>query len=282
MFKIENLKMGVNENGFHFQDSETGVIFTLVKAEHERLDIAVCMDSAKKQDCERIKEKLSKLTSKVGVKTTRFLEISKVSTYISDSEKFTFENFAGDSIGIKHETNKCLALVEVVDGIPVVQFFLINYYGCEEAVKDFFELCSPNITEIQTGPGYNNVIIKKSYSLKTIKTKIQQAFVEGIENYAKHWRAGVICEEVSSDEIMILTNYNQKIELFKESEGKYTCYFNEKDEPLEAEMLVCLIEAVKRFPQIEKLKCGKICITQKNVDTVLKYAISKAYINLTI
>ena len=98
-FQIENFKIGVNENGFHFQDPETGVIFTLKKADYDRLDMAICSASANEDVCNSLKSMITEILEKYNLRIGEFEDIAPEKTYISEDQTlFVFEDFAGDGL----------------------------------------------------------------------------------------------------------------------------------------------------------------------------------------
>lgn len=252
-FKMEDFRIGVNENGFHFQDSKTGEMFTLRKTEQGRLNIAP-------EKC-----------------------------YISENQDlFVLKDFAGDGIYILHKlTNKTLVLIDVVDGVPVIGFDLSSYYGYEEAVKDFFELCSDSIQQIKDGTYHGKTFIQRTDDVKQIKTELLKCLVEGVRNISLSKSSAEPEYEVSSDRIIIKIDESSQIKM-KGLGNSWLVDETESSVPVQG--LVYTIEAMKHFPELARVyyqysfedKRFEVCITPKNLNKILKEAVKRKIINLTV
>lgn len=288
-FKMENFKMGVNENGIHFQDSETGVLFTLIKADYDRLNLAICSASADKDVCDSLKVMILRNLSKQGLEKCDFEDIPQEKCYISENQDiFVLKDFAGDGISILHkQTNKAIGLIEVIDGVPVIGFDLESNYGYEEAVKDFFELCCNNIQEIKAGTYHGKTQIKREDAFKDIKQKLLKCLVEGVKNTCLSKSSTETEYEVTEKRIIVKMDEISQIKM-KNMGNSWIVDERETTYPIRG--LVYTIEAMRRFPQINRVTYRytfenspyDVNITPKNINKVLKEAVKRKIIDLTV
>ena len=289
-FQIENFKIGVNENRFHFQDPETGVIFTLKKADYDRLDMAICSASANEDVCNSLKSMITEILEKYNLRIGEFEDIAPEKTYISEDQTlFVFEDFAGDGIGIRHkQSNKLIGLVEVSDDIPLLLFDPIHPYGYESALEDFFELCSDNIKLVKAGTYHGKTIVSRTNTIIQIKQDLLKCLVEGVR---KSCLAKSVTEpeyeEVSENRIILKIDEFSKMKMKRQGDS---WYIDESETAYPVRGLVYAIETVKVFPQLNRVNYRytfeghiyDVCITKKNVNKILKEAIKRRIIDLTV
>lgn len=289
-FKMENFRIGVNENGFHFQDSETGVIFTLRRADYGRLHIAICSETADKNVCKSLSDTILGWMEKYSLaQGTIFLNIALEKCYISKNQDFVLKDFSGDGIGIQHKkTNKTIGLMKIEKGVPVIGFDLESNYGYEEAVRDVFKLCSDSIQQIKAGTYHGKTFIKREDDIKSIRQKLLKCLVEGVKSKALSKSSTEPEYEVSSDRIIIKMDKRSKIKMKKIVD----CWLvDESANPFPIRGLVYSIEAVKRFPKQLNNVCYRykfenrifdVPITPQNAKKVLKEAVKRRIIDLTV
>lgn len=282
---LQNFKIGVNENGIHFRDEETGVMFTLIKAENGRFRIAVCLKSGDKKSQRMLRsilrEKLKGIKAEVP-KT--FPEITPEKCYISNSNKFQVGEFVVDGICLLHRSdNKKIGVIEIVNQkIPKVLFDLRNPYGCEEAVKDFFELCSPKIKEIYAGTFRKVVAIKNNYSVNSIRKRLRIALEEGVlEQFEKETADTIEVKETVSKNIRVFTDGIARMELER---FYYSYYLYDSTESAnQIEDLLIISKVLNSLPHVSNVyfryysnnRQAGFCITKANNGKILKSALEK-------
>lgn len=252
-FKMENVKIGVNENGFHLRDINSGLIFSLPKAYCGRMA--------------------------TGVEECYFPE---------NQDLFVYEGYSEIGICIKHiKTNKLIYLMDFIDGVPVIGFDEASHYDYEEAVKDFFELCSDAIQKIQAGTYHGKTLIQRKDDVKHIRQELLRCLVEGVRaaSLAKAEMEPVY--EVSANRIVVKMDESSKIKI-KLMGNNWFVDVREEEFPVRG--LVYTIEAVKKFEQLNSVyyeysfegKQYEVCITPQNVSKVLKEAVKRKRIDLTV
>ncbi len=181
MFGLKNFRMGVNENGMHFQDSQTGVIFSVMEMTQGEHKIAICSKSARK----KVRDELMEYLQEQYKGCLEFDDIPIEKVYIAPSLDFELYNFAYDSIGIKHkETGVLLAFCKVASSVAEVHFCFDHVYGHDGRLcKDFFDLCSPKIRAMETGRPNASVFISRTWSEKTIQDMVYGHLEKGIKKY---------------------------------------------------------------------------------------------------
>lgn len=285
-FKMKNFKIGVNENGFHFQDSETGVIFTLKKSDPIRSEIAICSKSADKQ----VRDSLKTAITDYNSKTVKFSNISPEKTYISKNQDlFVLEEVTDGEISIRHKkTNKNIYLIEVVKEVPMIEFgFEGDYYGYQDAVKDFFELCSDKIQTVRAGTYHGKTEIQRTDSTQDIKQKLFKCLVEGVQFCALSRLSTGLEYEVSEERIVIKIDENSYIKMKNFGNGWVV---DQRDANHPVLGLVYTVEVMKRLPQIKKVTYKytfekipyDVTITPKEKNKVLKEAVKRRLIDLTV
>lgn len=290
-FKMENFRIGVNENGFHFQDSDTGVMFTLRRADHGRLHIAICSETADKNVCKSLGDTILRCMSKHGLEQgTAFGNIALEKCYISENQDlFVLKDFAADGISLRHKkTNKTIILKRIEKGVPVIGFDLESNYGYEEAVNDVFKLCSDNIRQIKAGTYHGKTYIQRDEDKKSIRQELLKCLIEGVKNSALSKSPTEPEYKVSSDRIIIKMDEMSKIKMKKVLD----CWVvDESENPYPVRGLVYSIEAVKRFPEQLNNVCYRykfenkifeVSITPQNAKKVLKEAVKRKIIDLTV
>ncbi len=181
MFDLKKFRMGVNENGMHFQDSQTGVIFSVIEMTQEEHKIAICSKSAR----EKVREGLMEYLQEQYNGPLKFEDIPIEKVYIAPFLDFELYNFAYDSIGIKHkETGALLAFCKVASNVAEVHFCYYHVYGHDGRLcKNFFDLCSPKIRAMETGRPNASVFISRTWSEKTIQDMVYGHLEKGIKKY---------------------------------------------------------------------------------------------------
>ena len=250
-FIMENFKMGVNKNGFHFRDSESGVIFTLLEERHNWLDIAICRESASEEVCAELESKVKQEHSSLGLFVKeKYKDILLDKCYLNEEQDlFAFEFFGGDGIGIRHlKTGKIPGLLRITDGVPEVAIsFGDDYYGYEEVIKDFFTICFSEIKEIAVIVNYHRARISRKDSIRRIKEKLVNLLSKEIEEQVLS-ESDVEEIKVTSEESIIKTN--KLSQTFKHRENGW--YVDAMAEEYPVRGLICAIDAVKKFPEIDK------------------------------
>ena len=289
-FKMENFRIGMNENGFHFQDSETGVIFTLRRADYGRLHIAICSETADKNVCESLSDTILGWMRKYGLaQGTIFLNIALEKCYISKNQDFVLKDFSGDGICIQHKkTNKTIGLMKIEKGVPVIGFDLESNYGYEEAVRDVFKLCSDSIQQIKAGTYHGKTFIKREDDIKTIRQELLRCLVEGVRSSALSKSSTEPEYEISLDRIIVKMDDFSKIKMKKIVN---IWMVDERENTYPVRGLVYAIESVKRYPQQLNNVCYRynfenktfeVNITPENVKKVLKEVVKRRIIDLTV
>ena len=281
-FKMENFRIGVNENGFHFQDTETGVMFTLRRADHGRLHIAICSETADKNVCKSLGDTILRCMAKRGLaQGTVFGNIALEKCYISKNQDlFVLKDLAADGISILHKkTNKTIILKRIEKGVPVIGFDLESNYGYEEAVKDIFKLCSDSIRQIKAGTYHGKTYIQREDDIKTIRPQLLKCLVEGVKDMALSKSPTEPEYETSEKRIIIKMDEFSKLKM--KNLGN-SWMVDESENPHPVRGLVYSIEAVKRFPNQLKNVCYRykfenrifeVSITPQNAKKVLKEAV---------
>lgn len=282
---MKNFKIGVNENGFHFQDSETGLTFTLKKVELERFEMAICSESADQDAREALKNAITECC----FGQWEFGDISLEETYIAKNQDlFILQDIIDGRICILHkQTNKSIGLIEVTEGVPVIQFGLESNYGYDTAVKDFFELCSDKVQTIKAGTYHGKTVIQRKDTIKDIKQELLRGLVEGVKNTCLSKLSRELEYIVTDTRIIIkISDYSQiKIKNFGNG---WIADQRESSYPILG--LVYTIEAMKKFPQINMVtyryvfekRTYDVNITPKNINKVLKEAVKRRIIDLTV
>ena len=252
-FQIEKFKIGVNENGFHFQDPETGVMLTLRKADYGRLDMAICSASANEDVCNSLESMITESLKKYNLRVGEFKDIAPEKIYISEDQTlFVLEDFAEDGIGIRHkQSNKLIGLVEVSNNIPVLALDSTSPYEYELAVKDFFELCSDNIQRIKVGTYHGWTFIERKELINQIKRDLLKCLVDGVRKSSLAKSATEPeYEEVSENRIILKMDEFSKMKMKRQGES---WYIDESENAYPVRGLVYAIEAVKVLPQLNRV-----------------------------
>lgn len=289
-FEIEKFKMGINENGFHFQDPETGVMFSLVKVEEERLYIAICSESANTDQCENLKNDIIQCRKKYGLEDECvFGDIELEECYISNSNCFELKDIVAEGIRIyNRNTEKTIEFVNIEKGKPVIVFGLETDYGYEETTKEIFEICENDIQIIKAGTYREKVEIERSDDLQTIRQKLLKGLVEGVRKIALLKSATEPEYEIQENRVTIKIDRFSKVKI-KDLGSIWMVDETENIYPIRS--LIYTIEAVKKFPDVLKNVCFKykfenkifeITITPESTRKVLKKAIKKQIIDLTV
>lgn len=292
-FRMEKFRIGVNENGFHFQDSDTGVIFTLISVDDERVRIAICSESADKNVCNSLKNTILDLMNECGFDDNEctFEEIEQDKCYISENKDlFILEDFSDAGICVRHkETNKIIIFNKIENEVPLILFDLLSSsYGYEEAVKDVFNLCSYNIQQIKVWIYYRETTISRYDDIKTIRPQLLKCIVDAVKDMALSKASTEPEYEVLENRIIIKMDEFSKLKMKKSGNSWLV---DESQNPFPVRGLVYSIEAVKKFPQLLNNVCYiykfenktfEITITPENVRNILKKVIKRRGIDLTV
>ena len=181
MFDLKKFRMGVNENGMHFQDSQTGVIFSVMEMTQEEHKIAICSKSARK----KVRDELMGFLQEQYKGALKFEDIPIEKVYIAPSLDFELYNFAYDSIGITHkETGALLAFCKVASSVAEVHFCFDHVYGHDGRLcRDFLDLCSNKIKGMNTGRYYDTVFISRTLTEETIQDMVYGQLEKSIKKF---------------------------------------------------------------------------------------------------
>lgn len=288
MFGLKNFRMGVNEDGMHFQDSQTGVIFSVMEMTQGEHKIAICSKSARK----KVREELMEYLQEQYKGCLKFEDIPIEKVYIAPSLNFELYNFAYDSIGIKHkETGTLLGFSKVISAnVAEVGFCFDHVYGHDgKLCRDFFELCSSEIKGMNTGRYYADVFISKTWSEKTIQEKIYDSLEASIKNNLSYKNMYFYKEgntiTVKKDQDIIL-----KLQIYDVTDEE-TWILNLKYSKKPVIKLFYCLMAMKRYPQIKNLifrfedknsNPKRIVINRRNRTTILRDFVQIQNIDLEI
>lgn len=289
---FENFKMGVNKDGAYFRENETGIILAHLSSGFNSIVVAIAYNPEKTSICTDYRKQIRRHFVKYGIRGV-CTRIEPEKCYISDNEcKFKRVYLASGELVIWHkETGKCLSIVKVEDGIPLLLVEPCSEYGYEQVLLDFFDVCSEDITTLRIINDKTKAIIERTDSKDQIKSKMIQAIENGLIKRSElksveftEEGEKIICKARSGlEEIIIYVN----------KEGHGYCDLIEDDEKSSTtpDKVIYAIEAVKRINYLQDVCCKyvdadgektQVTINPRNVNSILKDTIRKEKLSLVI
>ena len=256
MFHFENFRIGVNKYGFHFQDSQTGVIFTFFKAKYPRtFKIAICEKSAK----ERIRKELEKFLVTTCPRINKISNIPIENCYISPSLKFELKNIAADSIGIIHKgTEKPLGLINSTGNSPEVRFFFGEPDKDYDIVlKDFFDICSKEVDLVTAGRSYFQIETFRSWTLNQIHEVLYENITKKKEEKILSQDIAILVEKetkpLKKTLIKVVCDLKCEMKISVEKKLGRISYIGDSLSNCPANIIVYIKQVFKEYPYIKQV-----------------------------